>query len=166
MDKKIAIVSIAIFFFVLLFLFLTAKKEKFKLPINFSNFTALPDFEKTLFETEEIAIVMNATDLPSERARYVYMCGAGLAGSWGKEGKNISKLYNYVIDGENCILGIPGANLTQMKNTSECIMEYAQVPYFYIAYGPSFSIFTKTTATVFIDESWEGECSYYFQTSS
>lgn len=49
---------------------------------------------------------------------------------------------------------------TQQMSTQECIAQYADSVYFYIQYGPSFSTFTNTTATIYIDETSNGECTF------
>lgn len=122
--------------------------------------TPLENFLKTLEKSEELAIVKNISGLDEVKAHVVYQCGIDLAGSWGLAGKNISKLYIYVIDGQNCIFGSPLLNETIEKSTDECVVEFESLPRFYITYGASFSTFTNTTASIYIDESWRKRCSF------
>jgi len=178
-DKEISIYIFAALFllFIVLFYIVQPSTEPLGMSENKTkenefiaprNMTGIDEFAETLIHTEKLAIVMNVTGITMEQARYVYTCGAGLAGSWGKAGRNITNLYIYVIEGENCTTSKPGetdVNATIVKPTQECIEEFEKIPRFYIRYGPSYSTFTNETASIFVDETFEFECSFELKQS-
>jgi hypothetical protein len=123
-------------------------------------------FRDSLMAADSMGVVMNVTDINSSTAKYVYACGAGLSGSWGKLGKNISNLYIYVIDGDSCTSSRPimtegnVSNATESKTSAECAAENRDRVAFDIRYGPGYSIFTERTAYIFVDETFVDECSF------
>jgi len=129
-------------------------------------------FQASLLGSDEMGIMMNVTGLDTNRSRYVYACGAGLAGSWGKLGKNVSNLHIYVIEGDNCTSSSPVvaegslSNATESRTSSECAAESAGMVSFDIRYGPGYSIFTDRTAYIFVDENFDQECSFRTSGSS
>lgn len=130
----------------------------------------IESFQASLLATDEMSIIMNVTGLDSNHSKYVYACGAGLAGSWGNLGKNISKLYLYVIEGDNCTYSSPTMSENQLSNATSsstaagCMTDAANRVSFEITYGPGYSIFTERKAYIFVDEKFDQECS--FRTSS
>jgi len=148
-------------------------------PINIKNQTSkkftgsLQEFTESLQNSEKLVIVENVSDITSENARYIYACGAGLAGSWGKIGKNISNLYVYVIEGESCLYSNPKLTDNQIdseiqKTAVQCENEIADFEndplavLFYINYGPSITRFSTKSALIFVDKDFTGECSFRF----
>lgn len=129
------------------------------------NLSGLEEFTATLRQTSTLAIVQDVTGTTGNQSQIVFTCGAGLAGSWGRLGRNISNLHIYIIDGEQCLYSNPifvntTGQLYSENTTADCIAKYTEMPFFYVQYGPSFSMFTNTTATVYVDESFKGECSF------
>lgn len=145
------------------------------LPTKKSN---IEDFKVSLLNAESMLIVENVTDLTSGNARYVYACGAGLAGSWGKIGKNISSLYIYVIDGNECTFSSPSITNNELSNestvttTEECMNRIAEMQKndlavtFEIRYGPLYSIYETNKAYLFVNEDFTEECSFRLSESS
>ena len=142
------------------------------------NYTGnVQEFSESLYNAESISIVANVTGLAASSSQYVYACGAGLAGSWGKLGKNISMLSIYVIEGDSCTYSSPSltesqvSNDTFVKTSSECMEEIESFNAdpghvtFYIQYGASYSIFKISTAFIFVDESFTDECSFRIPSS-
>jgi hypothetical protein len=129
------------------------------------NLTGFEQFKIALESTDTLAIVQDVTDLTANQSRIVFTCGAALAGSWGGLGRNISNLHMYVIEGDSCLYSSPTfvnetGKLYDERTRAQCVAEYTKVPYFYIKYGPSFSVFTNTTATIYIDENFKGRCAF------
>jgi hypothetical protein len=126
----------------------------------------IESFQASLLASDEMGIMMNVTGLDSNHSRYVYACGAGLAGSWGKLGKNISNLHIYVIEGDNCTYSNPlmsggsVSNATESRTSADCLAESSARVSFEIMYGPEYSIFTDKRAYIFVDENFEQECSF------
>ena len=148
-------------------------------PINIKNETStkftgsVQDFTLSLQNAEKMIIIENVSDLTSNNSRYVYACGAGLAGSWGKIGKNISNLYVYVIDGDSCLSSTPKLVDNQLesetqKTTLQCQNEIADFEsdpsavLFYINYGPSVTRFSTKSALILVDKDFTDECSFRF----
>ena len=132
-----------------------------------SGAAGLEAFKATLENTEEIAIIQNLTGAPVNTSQFVVMCAAGLANSWGKMGKNLSKLHIYAIEEGSCLYSTPTMSnetgkLYVEKTIDDCVKEYTKMPYWYVAYGPSFSTFTNTTAITYVDEAFKGECAFGF----
>ncbi|VVB74104.1 Uncharacterised protein [uncultured archaeon] len=129
-------------------------------------------FQSSLLASDEMAIVMNVTGLESNYSRYVYACGAGLAGSWGKLGKNVSNLHIYVLEGDACTYSNPlmsantVSNETESRTSADCMAESSAKVAFEIRYGPGYSIFTDRRAYIFVDENFEEECSFRTSDSS
>ncbi len=122
---------------------------------------SLQKFSETLQASNELGIVMNVSSAAADQARYLYACGAGLAGSWGKLGKNISNLHIYVVSDSECTYSNPILqNNTITKTPKECVDENANRTYFDIKYGASYSIFTDHVAYLFVDETFEQECKF------
>ena len=147
-------------------------------PDNTINYTGnMQEFSESLYNAESVSIVANVTGLEASSSQYVYACGAGLAGSWGKLGKNISMLSIYVIEGDSCTYSSPSltesqvSNDTFVKTSSECVAEIESANLdpthvtFYIKYGASYSIFNTKTAFIFVDESFADECSFRIPSS-
>lgn len=129
------------------------------------NLSGLEEFTATLSAAESLAIVQDVTGTTANQSQIVFSCGAGLAGSWGRLGRNISNLHIYIIDGESCLYSTPvmvnvTGQLYTEKSTSECMGTYSALPRFHVSYGPSFSMFTNTTATIYVDENFKGECKF------
>jgi len=121
----------------------------------------LEQFTASLLEANELGIIMNVTGTESTNARYVYACGAGLAGSWGKLGKNLSGLHIYVFDDTGCTYSNPSLqNQTLNKTVADCAAENENQVRFDVRYGASYSIFTKTAAYLFVDETFQDECRF------
>jgi len=127
-------------------------------------------FQSSLLASDEMGIVMDVVGLEPNHSRYVYACGAGLAGSWGKLGKDVSRLHIYVIDDSGCTYSNPlmssgsVSNATESRTSIECMAESSNKVSFEIKYGPGYSIFTDRRAYIFVDENFMEECS--FRTSS
>jgi hypothetical protein len=161
-QKNFIIVAVLAIVFVIIFSYFVSQSETFKKPVIEvpRNMSGYEEFTKTLFYADSLSIVENLTDVP-ENLRYVVMnCGTGLAKSWTEIGKNISKLYIYVINGNECYFSYPTmvnvtGKLYEVRNISEC--NYSS-PYFYISYGSSFSIFSKNNAIIYVDENYKGGC--------
>ncbi len=180
--KDMMFLAFALFvvFIVLFWVFSTSKPISSDIgkSDNAINYTGnVQEFSETLYNAESISIVANVTDLDASNSQYVYACGAGLAGSWGKLGKNISMLSVYVIEGDSCTYSSPSLNESQVSNetsvktASECIAEIESANLnpahvtFYIRYGASYSIFSVNTAFIFVDESFTDECSFRISSS-
>jgi hypothetical protein len=148
-------------------------------PIKIKNETSIKftgsvqDFALSLQNAEKMIIIENVSDLTSENAKYIYACGAGFAGSWGKIGKNISNLYVYVIDGDSCLSSTPKIVDNQLqsetqKTTLQCqneIADFERDPstiLFYINYGPSITRFSTKSALILVDKDFTDECSFRF----
>jgi len=134
-------------------------------PSNQTNQTgtgaALEKFLENLQASQELGIVMNISDTNSSHVKYVYACGAGLAGSWGRLGKNISSLNIYVVNETGCIYSNPSLqNQTVIKTIDECVSENRNRTFFDIRYGASYSVFTPTVEYIFVDETFTDECSF------
>jgi hypothetical protein len=127
------------------------------------NMTGLEEFKLTLQKTGEIAVVQNFTGISGNQSQSVAMCAAGLAGSWGEIGGELSKLHIYAIEEGRCLYSTPilvnaTGKLYVEKTIDQCVSEYKNMPYFYVSYGPSFSIFTSTSAEIYVDETFKGDC--------
>ena len=128
-------------------------------------------FQASLLASDEMGIVMDVVGLDSNHSRYVYACGAGLAGSWGKLGKDVSKLHIYVMDDSGCTYSNPlmsegtVSNATESRTAAECMADSASKVSFEVKYGPGYSIFTDRRAYIFVDENFEEECSFRTSTS-
>ena len=139
---------------------------------------SIQEFKESLINAQTLAIVEDVTSLPSNNTRYVYSCGAGLAGSWGKIGKNISNLYVFVIDGNECTFSSPKLVENQLSNEStvvtkeECMSMIKQLDEnpthvtFYIQYGPLYSLYYTKTAYLFVNEQFGEECSFRISDST
>jgi predicted nucleic acid-binding Zn finger protein len=85
------------------------------------------------------------------------------AQSWGsvlREGFNesiVGHLKNYIINGSTCTSSEIGGNVTE-RDISECNAEYGAAPYLHIHYGPSFAVFYKSHAEIFVDETSYPSC--------
>jgi len=142
------------------------------------NYTGNVDqFSQSLLNAESMAIVANVTGLTTNDSRYVYACSAGLAGSWGKLGKNISELSIYVIDGDECTFSSPSMSESQISNqstvrtTKECVDELnlaslkpTQVS-FQVQFGSLYTIFSTKTAYIFVNSQFTDECSFRIPTA-
>ncbi|MEM3408170.1 MAG: hypothetical protein QXW80_02330 [Candidatus Micrarchaeia archaeon] len=132
----------------------------------------IEQFKESLLNAEGIIIIDKVTGLSSDKAKYIYACGAGLAGSWGKIGKNISNLYTFVIDGEECTYSSPRLINNELShestatNTNECIKKIREMQKnplyvtFEINYGPLYSIYETHAAYLFVNEDFVEECSF------
>lgn len=166
-DVAIYVLAALFLAFILLF-YMTLPPSDFEEETTITvpkNMSPLEEFMFTLSESDELAIVENITGAAGKQSQYVFVCGAGLAGSWGRLGRNLSTLHMYIIENENCIYSNPilvneTGELFVTRTVPECIAEYENMPYFYIQYGPSFSVFTNSTAHIHIDETFEYECSF------
>jgi hypothetical protein len=168
--KNFIFIALLAIIFVIIFSYFVSQSETFKKPVIEvpRNMSGYEEFTKNLFYADSLSIVENLTDVP-ENLRYVVInCGSGLAKSWGDIGKNISKLYIYVINGNECYYSYPTmvnvtGKLYELRNLSEC--KYT-TPYFYISYGSSFSIFSKDNAIIYVDENYKGECFFQIKNES
>lgn len=158
--------------FIVLFWILQTPPQQISTPTNSTTRGNIEQFKESLINAEGIIIIDKVTSLSSEKARYVYACGAGLAGSWGKIGKNISNLYTFVIDGEECTYSSPRIVNNELShestatNTNECIKKIKEMQKnplyvtFEINYGPLYSIYETNAAYLFINEEFTEECSF------
>jgi len=179
--KDMMFLAFALFmiFIVLFWVFSTSKpvdgNSGFDSKIDYTG--NIQEFSESLYSAESIAIVANVTGIGANLSQYVYACGAGLAGSWGKLGKNISMLSIYVIEGEDCtfsspkITGSQVSDATSLKSARECMEEVSSANLdpthvsFYIQYGALYSIFNAKTAFIFVNEDFRDECSFRIPSS-
>lgn len=180
-DKKsevpLAVVALAFIILIVLVYFLWSNFLS-PTPSGFSKVASIPSqqgqnmsgniqtFLVSLNASDDLSILMNVIGLDTNHSQYVYACGAGFAGSWGQIGKNISNLRIYVVDGDNCTFGGPVVKGSSLSNTTEsepasaCASAAAKTVSFFIAYGPSYSIFTDTAAYIFVNENFTSGCSF------
>jgi hypothetical protein len=160
-QKNFIIVALLVIAFIFIFAYFISSSETFKKSeIKLSQNSEYEEFKKVLLASDSLTIIENLTDVPESRRYLVINCGTGLARSWGSIGKNISKLSIYVINGNECYYSYPTminvtGKLYELRNLSEC--RYSS-PYFYISYGQPSSVFTNDSATIYVDESYGGEC--------
>ena len=119
----------------------------------------LEKFLDNLKEAESLAIVENLTKCNQNEKVLIMTCGVGLAQGWGESGKNISKLWIYVIENGNCSYGSVGEI---ENNTADfCYEMYKDDVMFYLTCGPSSTIFEEKKANVLIDKSFEKKCKLF-----
>lgn len=158
--------------FIVLFWILQTPPQQVNTQTNSTVRGNIEQFKESLINAEGIIIIDKVTGISSEKARYVYACGAGLAGSWGKIGKDISNLYTFVIDGEECTYSSPRITNNELShestatNTNECIKKIKEMQKnplyvtFEINYGPLYSIYETHAAYLFVNEDFVEECSF------
>ncbi|MEM4590177.1 MAG: hypothetical protein QXK21_02840 [Candidatus Micrarchaeia archaeon] len=158
--------------FIVLFWILQTPPQQVNTQTNSTVRGNIEQFKESLLNAEGIIIIDKVTGISSEKAKYVYACGAGLAGSWGKIGKDISNLYTFVIDGEECTYSSPRiinneiSHESTATNTNECIKKIKEMQKnplyvtFEINYGPLYSIYETHAAYLFVNEDFVEECSF------
>jgi len=123
-----------------------------------------PDvFFATLSNSERFAVVMNTTNAQGDESQALYICGAGMAQSWGAIGKNVSYMANYVLQGDICIKGVPGENSTTASNADACVAEYSSIPYVMISYGRPASYFSNTSWEISVNMDYVNQSQCGFQ---
>ncbi|MEM2174738.1 MAG: hypothetical protein QXI58_03850 [Candidatus Micrarchaeia archaeon] len=163
--KNIIFVSILVIFFLIFFSYYVSKSETFKKPEIKAprNMSGYEEFTDNLYYSDSVAVVMDVRG--TGEYNYVVMnCGLGLIQSLGEVGKNITKINVFFIDETNCYYVIPSVKNETLRH-EECAKIYENMTYFYIKYGPSFSIFTKNSSTIYVDENYAGNCSVFIRSS-
>ncbi|MEM2974033.1 MAG: hypothetical protein QW112_00170 [Candidatus Micrarchaeia archaeon] len=122
-----------------------------------------PDsFFRTISRSDNFSIVMDITGLNPEETQAVIACGIGVARSWGEIGKNVSLMSNYIVYGNECIRGIPGANDTETIEYRKCEAIFNSTPYVYITYGHPASYFLNWSWGIIVDQEYvrKSECGF------
>ncbi|MCS7109317.1 MAG: hypothetical protein NZ903_00785 [Candidatus Micrarchaeota archaeon] len=162
--------SLLIIFIVLFWIFQNPIEQR---KPSFENVSKgnIAEFSDSLLYSDGLIIIENVSGLSEDKARYIYACGAGFAGSWGRIGKNISNLYTFVFTEKDCTYSSPMVKDNEILNTStttdieSCVekineMQERGFVVFDIRYGPNYNIYETKKAYVFINEEGDAYCSF------